>query len=53
MKSSIFPKDYTAILQGLFEDRQASNYDAITTFTSDVTLEAILNAEMILNNIEK
>lgn len=53
VKSSIFPKDYTAILQGLFEDRQASNYDAITTFTSDVTLEAILNAEMILNNIEK
>jgi uncharacterized protein (UPF0332 family) len=53
VKSGIFPKEYTAILQGLFEDRQASDYDAITTFTSDVTLEAIQDAERILDNVER
>ncbi|MBP7282204.1 MAG: HEPN domain-containing protein [Leptospiraceae bacterium] len=53
VKSGIFPKEYTAILQGLFEDRQASDYDAITTFTSEVTKEAIHNSGMILNSIEK
>ena len=53
VKSGIFPKEYTAILQGLFEDRQASDYDAITTFTSDVTLEAIQDTERILDNVER
>ncbi len=52
VKTNIFPKEFTAILQGLFEDRQASDYDALAAFTSENAELCFNNAKMILESIK-
>ena len=45
VKTGIFSKDYTEILQSLFEDRQSSDYDALTTFTEENAEESMRIAQ--------
>lgn len=52
VKSGLFPKEYTEILQSLFEDRQESDYDALATFTEENANEDIRMAKMVLDGIK-
>jgi uncharacterized protein (UPF0332 family) len=52
VKTGIFTKDYTETLQSLFEDRQSSDYDALTTFTEENANEDMRIAEKVLLGVK-
>jgi uncharacterized protein (UPF0332 family) len=51
VKTGVFPKEYTAIIQGLFSDRQTADYDFVGTIDKAIAEEGIRNAEKIIASI--
>ncbi|OHD07485.1 MAG: hypothetical protein A2086_06870 [Spirochaetes bacterium GWD1_27_9] len=52
IKTGIFPKEYTAIIQGLFEDRQNGDYNVYFTPDRDMAFDSIKQTEIIINSIK-
>lgn len=53
VKSGVFPKEYSQIIQDLFEDRQAGDYDVDTIIDEQTARESIDKAEIIISGIER
>lgn len=53
VKSGVFPKEYSQIVQSLFEDRQTGDYDFDSVIDEQTARESIENAEKIISGIEK
>jgi uncharacterized protein (UPF0332 family) len=51
VKTGIFPKDFTAIIQGLFADRQTGDYDIYDLIDSDTAAAGVKNATMLISSI--
>jgi uncharacterized protein len=52
VKTGIFPKVYSEIIQGLFEDRQIGDYEIDTSINEVIAQESIGYAETIVSDIE-
>ncbi len=53
VKSGVFPKEYSQIIQDLFEDRQAGDYDVDTIIDEQAARESIDKAEIVISGIEQ
>lgn len=51
VKTGTFPKEFTRMIQGLFEDRQAGDYDVIWRIDKATAQANIAHAEMICSSI--
>ena len=51
VRQGIFPKDFTAIVQGLFADRQTGDYDLGDMIDEETAALGIKNADRILQTI--
>jgi len=51
VKAGIVPKEFTAIIQRLFADRQTGDYDIIDVIDKETAAEGIRNAVTILSAI--
>ena len=51
VKQGLFPKDFTAIVQGLFADRQTGDYDLGDMIDEETAALGIKNADRILQAI--
>jgi uncharacterized protein (UPF0332 family) len=52
VKTGIFPREFTRMIQSLFEDRQAGDYDVIWRIDKATAQADIGHAEMICSSIE-
>ncbi len=53
VKKGVFPKYFTEMIQGLFEDRQSGDYDFDSRIDEQTARESIENAAIILAGVEK
>ena len=51
VRQGLFPKDFTAIVQGLFADRQTGDYDLGDMIDEETAALGIKNADRILQTI--
>jgi uncharacterized protein (UPF0332 family) len=52
VKTGTFPKEFTRMIQGLFEDRQAEDYDVVWRIDKATAQADIAHAEMICSSVE-
>jgi uncharacterized protein (UPF0332 family) len=52
VKTGTFPKEFTRMIQGLFEDRQTGDYDVIWRIDKATAQADIAHAETICSSIE-
>ena len=53
VKTGVFPKYFTEMIQGLFEDRQSGDYDFDSRIDEQTARESIENAAMIIVGVER
>ena len=53
VKKGVFPKEFSEIIQSLFEDRQLGDYDYESWIDEQTARESIENAELIITEIER
>ncbi|OHD69530.1 MAG: hypothetical protein A2W19_00530 [Spirochaetes bacterium RBG_16_49_21] len=53
IKTEIWPKEFAGIIQGLFEDRQIGDYDAIANIDEKTAKDNLNNAAKIVNKIKE
>lgn len=53
VKTNVFPKDVTAQIQALYEERQTGDYDAIAQIDEETAQECISQAKRIIILIEQ
>ena len=53
VKTGVFPKYFTEMIQGLFEDRQSGDYDFDSRIDEQTAQESLENAELIVSGIEQ
>lgn len=53
IKTGIFPKEFSSIIQDLFEDRQTGDYDVITYIDAETAQQSIEKAKDILLEVRK
>lgn len=53
VKTGVFPKEFSEIVQGLFEDRQTGDYDYDSLIDEQTARESLENAERINTEIEQ
>lgn len=52
VKTGTFPKEFTRMIQGLFEDRQAGDYDVVWRIDQVTAQTDIAHAETICSSVE-
>jgi uncharacterized protein (UPF0332 family) len=49
IKTGIFPKDFSQIIQSLFEDRQTGDYDVLSKMEKETAVKDLLKKEGAIN----
>lgn len=53
IKTGVFPREYMLVIQKLFDERQAGDYDIFSTIDYDTAVECVHDAQKLIYEIKK
>jgi uncharacterized protein (UPF0332 family) len=53
VRSGIFPKEFTALLTRLFEDRQSGDHDFMPGLTEEEPRQDVADAQKIVDSVQR